>query len=139
MKRLACLTFMAALVAAVAQVPVGAQSDETPSIKEVMQKLHKGNKAPLVMVKKDLQAMPPKWDEVKKLTKDCVVLGAGLAKNDPPRGDKAHFTKLATEYFENAKAMDEASQKEDKAGVLAGQRKIAQSCKACHDAHRGRG
>jgi cytochrome c556 len=132
------MALMAGLAAAVAQVRVGAQSEDTPSIKEVMQKLHKGAKAPLIMVRKDVQANPPKWDEVKKLTKDFVILGAGLAKNDPPRGDKGHWTKLANQYFENAKAMDDAAQKEDKSAVLAARGKLTASCKACHDAHQER-
>lgn len=138
MKRLACMAVMAGLVTATLQVSVGAQDQDNPSVKQIMRKLHKGSEAPLVMVKKDVQSNPPKWDDVKKLTKDFVILGAGLAKNDPPRGDKEHWTKVANEYFESAKAMDDAAQKEDKSAVLAARTTLMRSCKACHDAHQQR-
>lgn len=137
MKRSMCVLVSAGLMAAMVQVSLRADEQKTPSIKQVMRKLHGGQNSELRQVRKDLMANPPEWDKVKKLTKDFVILGASLAKNEPPRGEKDSWTKLANEYFENAKAMDDAAQKEDKDAALAAQKKLATSCKSCHDLHRG--
>jgi hypothetical protein len=114
--------------------PGGAEARD-PTIKDVMSKLHKGL-SPLGQLKRDLQEDDPPWAEIQKTTHQFVVLGAALGKNDPPRGDKESWAKLARQYLENAKAMDESAQKKDRDGALAGQARLAGSCNACHKAHR---
>ena len=53
-------------VVALSSRPAGAQSDgDTPTIKEIMAKLHKGSKAPLTAVKAELKTDSPDWAKVK--------------------------------------------------------------------------
>lgn len=133
MKRLVCLTSTLAVLAFLA----GAATDDSPTIKQVMAKLHKGANAPLAKLKTALKAESPDWKAVQDLSKDFVILGAALSKNDPPRGEKSDFVKLANAYYEDAKALDDASKAEDKAKAQAALNKIGASCKACHTAHKG--
>jgi cytochrome c553 len=137
MKRLACVSSVLALVggAALALLPREAAAKD-PTVKEIMGKLHKGASAPLGLVKRDLQDDNPNWPEIQRLTHEFVVLGAALGKNPPPKGDKDSWAKLARQYFDDAKAMDDAAQRKDKAGSLAAQGRLAGSCAACHKAHR---
>jgi len=136
MRRWATAAVVLGLLAAVMQA--GAQDKKPPTIKQVMDKLHKGANPPIVNLKKALSAEEPDWSAIQKTTKDFVILGAALAKNDPPRGDKESWAKLARQYFDNAKAMDDAAEKKDKEATVAARAKLAGSCMACHRAHKGR-
>jgi cytochrome c556 len=131
MKRMACMASVLAVLIVAARA-----DDSTPSIKEIMGKLHKGANAPLAKLKTALKADAPDWKDVQDLSKDFVILGAGLAKNEPPRGDKSAFEQLANAYYQNAKSLDDASKAEDKAKAQAALNKIGASCKACHSAHK---
>lgn len=127
----------AGLLAALVLGPAGAQDEKTPTIKDVMDRLHKGAGSPLAMLGRQLKHTPPPWEDVQKTTKDFVTLGAALAKNEPPRGDKSSWERLAKSYHANAQAMDKAAQEQDLAGTKAARGRLGQSCKACHDAHKG--
>jgi cytochrome c556 len=129
---------VAALLSAVALASsrAGADDEKTPTIKEVMRKLHKGANAPLGKLKAQLKEKSPPWKAVQDEAKDFVTLGGALSKNDPPRGDKEAYKKLADAYFDNAKALDDAAQKEDATAAQGAFRKISGSCAACHKAHR---
>jgi len=118
------------------QSPAGADDAETPSTKAIMQKLHKGPKSAQGSLKTALKANPVDWKAVQDKTKDYVILGAGLAKNDPAKGDKAGWTALADAFFTNAKALDDSAKKEDLAATQAAFGKLNSSCMACHRAHR---
>lgn len=114
----------------------GDDDDNKATIKEVMDKLHKGADSPLAKLKTAFKADSPDWKAVQDETKDFVILGAALAKNDPPKGEKADFKKLADAYYENAKKMDDAAKKEDKTAAEAAFKKVSTSCMACHKAHK---
>jgi hypothetical protein len=114
------------------------QDGATPSIKDVMNKLHKGATSPLAKLKTQLSAPSPDWGTLEKETKDFVILGAALAKNDPPKGEKASWIKLSDAYFEDAKALDSAVKAHDVAAAKAAHGKLAASCKSCHGAHKGK-
>jgi cytochrome c556 len=131
LKPMACV----ASVLAVLIISAGAD-DATPSIKEIMGKLHKGTSAPLAKLKTALKADTPDWKEIQNLSKDFVTLGACLPENEPPKGDKSAYEKRAEAYYENAKALDAAAKAEDKTGAQAALNKIGASCKACHAAHK---
>ncbi len=133
MKRLVCVASTLATIALLA----GARTQESATIKEVMDKLHKGGNAPLAKLKTALKAESPDWTEVQGLTKDFVKFGALLEKNDPPRGEKADFEKLAKAYYKNAKALDDSAKAEDKGKAQSALNKIGASCKSCHTAHKG--
>src|SRR3954454_12369739 len=115
----------------------GAQA-ESPTIKDVMNKLHKGANSPLTQLKGDLAAPSPDWDAIQKKTKDFVILGASLAKNDPPKGDKASWKSLSESYFADAKALDDAASAKNKAAAQAAHKKLSASCKSCHGVHKGK-
>src|SRR4051812_21504229 len=115
----------------------GAQAD-TPTIKDVMNKLHKGANSPLGQLKGALASDSPDWESIQKKTKDFVILGASLAKNDPPKGEKESWKTLSDSYFADAKALDDAAHAKDKAAAQAAQKKLSASCKSCHTAHKGK-
>ena len=130
-KRTVCV----ASVLAVLLIAAGAD-DSPPSIKAIMGRLHKGANAPLAKLKTALKRDTPDWKEVKDLTEDFVKLGAGLAKNKPPKGDNSAYLKRADAYYEYAKSLNDAAKAEDKAKAQAALNKIGASCKACHSAHK---
>ncbi len=138
MKRVACgASVLSVAVLAVLSASYAAE-DETPTIKQVMAKLHKGAKSPLAQVKTALKSESPQWDQIKKAARAYVTYGAALTKNDPPRGDKEAYEKLAKDFYADAKALDEAAEKEDKPAAQESFQKLSTSCKACHSAHKGK-
>jgi cytochrome c556 len=131
MKRTACAASVLAVLIMAARA-----DDSTPSIKEIMGKLHKGANAPLAKLKTALKSDTPDWKDVQDLTEDFVSLGAGLAKNKPPKGDNSAFKKRADAYYEYAKSLAAAAKAEDKAKAQSALNKIGGSCRACHSAHK---
>ncbi len=137
MKRLACVLGVVGLLMVVASTrPAGAEGDETPTVKVVMEKLHKGANSPLGQLKKASQAEKPVWAAVQKTTKDFVILGADLEKNDPPKGEKASWKKFADKYYATAKELDDAAAGKDLEKTKAAVKSLGASCKSCHDAHK---
>ena len=138
MKKLICLLFMPALMMVFSPAIKFARSDDekTYTIKEVMQKLHKGPNAALAKMKKALAEDTPDWTDIKSLAKDFETYGKSLPENDPPKGEKEDFKKLADSYYDNAKDMNAAAKKEEKDGVQSSFSKIQKACAGCHKAHR---
>ncbi len=125
------------LAAGLVSGPAGASnSDETPSIKKIMDTLHKGAKSPLNTVKAALKSASPNWEELQKQAKVIVEYGESLPKNDPPKGDKEAFAKLAKAYASSAKSFEKSAGKEDLKGARDAFKKISTSCAACHRDHR---
>jgi mono/diheme cytochrome c family protein len=124
---------LAGLVVAIVATGTLLAADLT--IKEVMGKAHKGPNSLLANLGKDLKDDEPEWTDIQKETKELVELGTTLGKNDPPKGDKQSWKNLTKAYLDNAKALDAAAQKKDKATAQSYQAKLAGSCKACHTAH----
>ena len=114
----------------------GAEDEKVATIKEVMAKLHKGANSPLVKVKKGLAAESTSWKDIQKATKEFAILGADLPKNEPPKGEKEDYKKLADAYCSSAKALNVAAGKEDKTAAESAFKKISTSCAACHKAHK---
>ena len=71
---------MAGLVAATAGPSSG---DETPTIKKVMQTLHKGKTSPLNTVKTALKGDSPDWSKVQKEAKIFATFGGSVAEERP--------------------------------------------------------
>lgn len=136
MKRLAYPTGIVIILGLVmlATRPVDAQSGG--SVKDIMSKLHKGENPPITAVKKGLQAEPPNWADVQKLTHDFAGLASSLSKNDPPKGDKSSWVSLTKAYADTAGELDKAAQKKDKGAALAAHGKLAAACANCHKTHR---
>ena len=139
MRPLFCAASVATFVAlaCLAAGSVGAADDEeSVSIKTVMEKLHKGGKSPLNNLKAALKGSSPDWEAVQKETKLFKKYGGALAKNEPPKGKKADFEKLAKAYADSAKSLDEAAERENLKGARDSFKKIQNSCSACHKSHR---
>ena len=114
----------------------GAADEKKPTIKQIMVKLHKGAKSPLAKVKSELNSESPNWEAVEKQSKDFVILGASLAKNEPKKGNKESWKQLADQYYDDAKALDDAAEAKDKAAASAAFQRLGASCKACHQKHK---
>jgi cytochrome c556 len=112
------------------------EDEEKASIKKIMQTLHKGDKAPIATLKDALKSESPDWAQVQKDAKLIAKYGALLPKNEPPRGGKASFEKLAKAYAANAKSLEEAAGKEDLKGAREASKKLGSACMTCHQAHK---
>jgi cytochrome c556 len=125
------------LMAGLVSGPAGATSDdETPSIKKVMSKLHKGKTAPLSVLKTALKGESPDWTKVQKEAKTYATYSAAMPKNDPPRGDKASYETLAKALASAGKSLEESAEKEELKGSRDALKKITSSCMPCHKDHR---
>jgi cytochrome c556 len=113
-----------------------ARQSDVPTIKKIMSTLHKGKKSAGAALKTELAADPVDWAKIKKTAKVFGTFGPALAKNDPPKGEKAYFEKLATAYGKNCEAIEKGAEKEDLESVKAAFGKIGGACMACHKAHR---
>jgi cytochrome c556 len=123
--------------ACLAANPAGiSDDDDDPSIKTVMEKLHKGAKSPLNNVKAALKGSSPDWETVREDTKLFKKYGEALPKHDPPRGKKQAYEKLAKAYAASAKSLDEAVERENLKGARDAFKKIQGSCTTCHKSHR---
>jgi cytochrome c556 len=127
------------LMAGLVSGPAGASSDDaTPSIKKVMKTLHNGKNAPLNKLKTALKSDSPDWAAVQKEAKLFATFGAALPKNDPPRGEKGSYEKLANAYASAAKSLEESAEKEDLKGSRDAFKKLSTSCMPCHQSHKAK-
>ncbi len=131
---------MAVLVmAGLVSGPAGATSDEEVlSIKKVMKKLNSGKNAPVNKVKAALKGGSPSWTDVQKEAKVIATLSGVLPKNDPPRGEKGSYDKLANAFASAAKSLEESAEKEDLTGSRDALKKITTSCMPCHQSHKSK-
>jgi cytochrome c556 len=139
MRPLLCVAGVLAvlIMAGLVSGPAGATSDEeTPSIKKVMSKLHKGKTAPLTALKTALKGDSPDWTKVQKEAKTYATYSAAVPKNDPPRGEKESFETLAKAYASAGKTLEESAEKEELKGSRDALQKITNSCMPCHKNHR---
>jgi len=134
MKRAACMVSALAVLVLAA----GADSANTPTIKQLMTKLHKGANAPVNRIKGQLKSDSPDWKVVQETSKELMLLGASLPKGEPKKGDKANYERLANAYYDQTRALDDAARVQDKAKATAALGKLGASCKDCHVAHKGK-
>ncbi len=109
--------------------------DDIPTIEKIMKTLH-GKKGNLKAAQAEVKRESPDWAKVEKEAKVIVKYAGYLSKNDPPRGEKSSFEKLAKSYESHAKALEKAAKKEDLKGAREATKKLGASCKACHTAHK---
>ena len=138
MKSLICAASVMSLIVVIGVVTrsSGAAAEDAATIDKIMESLHKGRRSPLATLKTALKSQSPDWASVQKEAKTYVKYASDLPKNDPPKGDKASFKKLATAFATNAKALNSAAEKEDLTAAKSALGKIGGSCKNCHDAHK---
>jgi cytochrome c556 len=128
----------AVVLAAVVAGRADADNETTPSVKQIMAKLHKGANAPLGKLKGELKAQQPDWDDIQKQAKQIVLTSAALVKNEPPKGDPASWKKLCDAYYQDAKALEDAAGAKDLAAAKTAHGRLSASCKGCHSAHKGK-
>jgi cytochrome c556 len=70
------------------------------------------------------------------MSKEYAELANCLGKNKCPKGSADSWAKLCKSYAEDAKELDTAAGKKDKAAALVAWGKLNKSCQGCHDEHR---
>jgi hypothetical protein len=113
-------------------------AEDGPSIKEIMNKAHKGGDSIKGQLDKEMKSDKPDWDHVTKLSKELVSLGEALGKAKPSKGEASSWDKLTKDYNDNAKALLAAAEKKDKGDAAAATKKLGTMCNACHKAHKGK-
>ena len=135
MTRFAYRFGMPAVVGLLALAGGLAVAAKTPTIKEIMAKLHRGPRCLRTVIARDLKAADPDWGEIEKETREFVKLVGELRKKSPPVGTKESWEQLTQVFLDNAKAMASAAQKHDKPAALRAHARMG-NCKTCHDAHK---
>ncbi|MBY0227797.1 MAG: cytochrome c [Gemmataceae bacterium] len=79
------------------------------------------------------------WEGASKAAKLWVALAEDLGKNKPRRGSKESWEKLSGTYEKTVKTVAEAVGEKNAARANGAIGKIGTTCKACHDAHKGKG
>lgn len=108
---------------------------DTPDIETIMKKVN-GKNGLHKAVAKGLEEASPKWDDLAKSMKDYKTYADALGKNECPKGEKASWEKLSKAYAANAKKLQDAIDKKDKAAAKEAHGALSKSCKGCHDNHK---
>jgi len=119
-------------------LPAGAQNGKPPTAKELMQKLNKGPNSLCPTIGKELKAENPSWEQVQKDAKEFVTLATALAAAKPPKDEDNTWDKHAKAYAADARALESAVDKKDKAAAQKAHAKLAnmKTCNDCHGLHR---
>jgi cytochrome c556 len=106
---------------------------KVPSIKKIMQATHSktGFRAKYQQAVKGGD-----WEKAEKIAKDWLTCAENLAKNEPPKGEKQDWEKMAKNYTKAVKNIEEASGKKDAEQVKDSLGFIGKSCGTCHKAHK---
>jgi cytochrome c556 len=121
-------------------VPVGPGDAESPSkIKQIMMKVGRGPQALNGAIGRGLDAEQPAWDTLQPQAKEYAQLASDLGLNDPPKGSKESWKQYTSSYAESAAALERAAQAKDQSAAKAAHAKLTESCKGCHQEHRGMG
>jgi hypothetical protein len=108
-------------------------------IREAMTKLFKGPQSLKDSISRELNSDSPAWETIQPQTKEFAQLAASLSKYDPPKGSKDSWTKLTDTFAKSAAALEHAADAKNKEDALTAHAALTenQTCKACHQAHRG--
>ena len=94
-------------------------------LKEMMTKLHKGEKSPLARTGAEVKKESPDWEQLAKDVKGFVEMGEVLKVSaspyTPPKG-----------YIDGAAALTKAVGKKDKQASAQAFTALTQSCSVCH-------
>ena len=127
---------MLALLLAQSESVRAQDKDKKLSTKQIMGIGHKGADALFTKVQAAVKAK--KWDDAAEPAKELAANGSLFPKASPPKGDAKSWEDLAGKYADNTKALNEAVEKKDADAAAKAGKAIGGSCKACHDAHRGK-
>src|SRR3954469_14555784 len=115
---------------------LGAADDKVPSVEDIMKMVNKKKGGLHSDVADLLKAGSIDWNTVQDKTKKYAAMADFLGKNDPPQGDKSSWEKMTKAYAADAKSLNSAAEKKDKAGASAARGKLGKSCMGCHKVHR---
>jgi hypothetical protein len=118
--------------------PLATDGARTPSIRAVMHKQYTVSRSPFKAIKKELDAPSPDWEKVREAAERFGALAADLPKNTPLRGSPESWRLLVGRHLDDARAMRDAAEARDPETLRAAHRRVADSCNACHQAHRPR-
>jgi hypothetical protein len=110
-------------------------ADKVPEVAEIMEKAHQTKKGLRAQIEAEGKKPKPDWDALQKKTKEYAELAEALPKNEPPKGDKKSWEKLAKEFAAEVKSLDEAAKKKNAKDLLEVNKKLGAKCDNCHDAH----
>jgi cytochrome c556 len=113
-----------------------AEADKEPTLKEIMKKCNGGPKGLCALIGAGLKGDKPSWDDLQKEAKDLVECSSFLPKTKAPKGDQESYEKLAKGYVDIAKDLQSAVDKKEQKDAVTAQKKLAGTCKACHESHR---
>jgi cytochrome c556 len=112
------------------------KEEKIPTTSQIMAKFFgKGQ----LKKKLDKAVADEKWEEAAKLSAEFKKLAEANTKNKPKRGTEESWKDLTGSFLKNATAADEAVGKKEGDKAKEALAAIGGSCKACHDAHRGKG
>jgi cytochrome c556 len=126
----ALLPMLAALGAADAPSP--------PTIRTLMHRQYTVSRAPFKIIGAEIDAEVPDWEKVRLAGEKFGALADDLAKNTPRHGSPDAWRRRMAQHAADAKAMQDAARDRDLDALRAAHRRIADSCKTCHAAHRYR-
>ena len=113
-----------------------AADEKVPTIEDIMQAVNKKKGGLHTDVGDALKMGAVDWDSVKTKTKQYAAMADFLGKNDPPQGEKGSWDKLTKAYAAEAKTLNEAAGRKDKAAAMSAHGKLTRSCMGCHQVHR---
>ena len=89
-------------------------------------------------IRTQMDAQDPDWEKVQQAGEKFVALAETLAKKSPRHGGEESWRRFLDQHMADARAMADAAQARDPVPLRAAHRRIAESCKSCHEAHRFR-
>ncbi len=108
------------------------KEEKLPTVKEIMQKGHKGTDAYIGKIKAEAKA--EKWDDAKEHAKTLAFFGESMGKNKPTKGDEKSWETLSKKYAESTKAVVKGVEDKDAKAVDKALGSI--NCAECHKVHR---
>jgi hypothetical protein len=110
-----------------------------PVIKEAMVKIGKGPNSLTPTIGKELKEATPPWDAIGPQAHEVATLAASIVKEEPTRGDKDSWARLAGTFVAAADELDKAAQAKDQAAATKAHGQLSNGCMECHRAHRAMG
>jgi cytochrome c556 len=117
-------------------VAVDAEEPRTPSIRALMHRQYTVSRAPVKIIKIQLNAQAPDWVKLQEAVERFVSLAETLAKKTPPQGSEESWRTFLDQHMADARAMANAAMQHDLENLRGASQRIAKSCQSCHDAHR---
>ena len=119
-------------------VVAGAEGPGSPSIRALMHRQYTVSRAPFKIIRTQMDAQDPDWEKVQQAGEKFVALAETLAKRTPRHGGEESWRHFLDQHMADAKLMADAAKARDPVPLRAAHRRIAESCKSCHDTHRFR-